>query len=38
MNNIDPTPTIGIISYYQGRPNTVFLQRYGTQVARPQAS
>lgn len=30
MNHIDPTPTFGVVAYFQGRPNTVFLQKYGT--------
>ena len=28
-----PTPSFGVPAYYLGRPNTVFLEKYGTQVS-----
>ena len=37
MNHIEPTPTYGITTYFQGRPNTIFLQRYATPVAHKSA-
>jgi hypothetical protein len=30
LDNVSPTPVIGLPAYYQGRPNTRFLARYGT--------
>lgn len=37
MNSIDPTPTYGITSYFQGRPNTAFLEKYATPVGHKAA-
>ena len=30
MSNISPVLDFGVTAYYQGRPNTVFLERYKT--------
>lgn len=30
MNHIEPTPAFGVVAYFQGRPNTVFLEKYST--------
>ncbi len=32
MDTTQPTPSFGIPAYYLGRPNTVFIQKYGTHV------
>ena len=34
MDNNQPTPSFGIPAYFQGRPNSVFIEKYGTVIVR----
>ena len=34
MDHVSPIPVASLPAYYQGRPNTVFIDRYGTKAGR----